>query len=83
MAMVTEAFAHLSKKVAAGEVTEEVLAKVGQLTNDVVNRNFASANAVQTVRMLQVIYYTILVYIRRGYFAGSRQHCVGTTQGLD
>lgn len=50
MMMVSEAYNHLCKKVSAGEVTEEILAKVEQLTNDVTARNFAGANAVQTVR---------------------------------
>jgi protein transport protein SEC31 len=52
MGMVSEAYNHLCRKVSLGEVGEDILAKVEQLTNDVVNRNFPSANAVQTVRYL-------------------------------
>ena len=49
MAMVSEAYNHLVKKATSGEVSDDVLGKIGMLANDISVRNFASASAIQTV----------------------------------
>ena len=51
--MVSGAFNHLCEKLAGGEVSNDVLQKLTQLVGDLSVRNFASAGAIQTVRIIK------------------------------
>ena len=53
MVMVSGAFNHLCEKLAGGEVSSDVLQKLTQLVGDLSVRNFASAGAIQTVRIVK------------------------------
>lgn len=48
MASVSESYSHLVKKATAGEVSEDVVAKIGHLVHELTVRNFAAASAIQT-----------------------------------
>jgi hypothetical protein len=47
---INQSYSHLLEKAAAGDIANDVLPKIEQLVHDLSTRNYASANAVQTVR---------------------------------
>jgi hypothetical protein len=46
--MVQSAYQSLVEKVAAAQVSPEVMARIAQMVDDINNRNFVGASAVQT-----------------------------------
>jgi hypothetical protein len=50
MAMVQESFVCLCKKASGGEISSDILQKIGSLVTELNARNFPAASAVQTVR---------------------------------
>lgn len=49
MAAINQSYSHLLEKAATGDISSDVLQKIEQMVHELSTRNYAMANAIQTV----------------------------------